>query len=81
MVLNDETLTLADARITGEGFLVLANARLRKEQVEGALYAKYGVFSAGIELVGDETTWRLLNAREWFDGHARAFSASVPHKP
>ena len=81
MILDDETLTLEGARIDGEGFLVLANARLRKEHVEGALFAKYGVLSAGIELVGDKAQWRLLNAREWFDGHARAFSASMPRQP
>ena len=45
-------LTLQDVRIAGEDFLVLANARLRGEQVEGGLYAKYGVLSGGVELAG-----------------------------
>lgn len=76
--LRDDSLTLREVRIAGEDFLVLANARLRGEQVEGGLYAKYGILSAAVELFGDQSTWRLLNAREWFDGHTKDFSASMP---
>lgn len=76
--IRDDSLTLQDARIAGQDFLVLANARLRGERVDGGLYAKYGVLSGGVELAGDEPTWRLFDAREWFDAHARAFSASNP---
>ncbi|MBK1725192.1 hypothetical protein [Thiocystis violacea] len=65
--MRDQAIDLQDARIDGEGMLVLANARLRDERVAGELYAQYGVLSAGVELVGKETTWHLLNARAWFD--------------
>jgi hypothetical protein len=76
--LRDDGLTLEGARIVGEDFLVLANARFRDERVEGGLYARYGVLGGAVEVIGEERAWHLLNAREWFDGYAKEFSGATP---
>ncbi len=76
--LNDRAIVLSNARISGEKLLVLANLRLSEETMRGGLYASYGILGAGIELKGDERSWKLLNPRQWYDRYSKAFSAEKP---
>ncbi len=73
--LNDKAIVLSNARISGEKLLVLANLRLREEKMRGGLYASYGILGVGIELKGDERSWKVLNPRQWYDRYSAAFSA------
>ncbi|MEF8734094.1 MAG: hypothetical protein V5B40_19915 [Candidatus Accumulibacter meliphilus] len=76
--LNDRAIVLSNARLSGEKLLVLANLRLSDEKMRGGLYASYGILGAGIELKGDERSWKLFNPRAWYDAYSAAFSAKQP---
>ncbi|EXI79773.1 MAG: hypothetical protein AW10_02258 [Candidatus Accumulibacter appositus] len=76
--LNDRAIVLGNARLSGEKLLVLANLRLSEETMRGGLYASYGILGAGIELQGEERSWKLLNPRKWYDDYSAAFSAEKP---
>ncbi|NMQ28008.1 hypothetical protein E4Q23_09705 [Candidatus Accumulibacter phosphatis] len=76
--LNDRAIVLSNTRLSGEKLLVLANLQLNDEKMRGGLYASYGILGAGIELKGDERSWKLFNPRAWYDAYSAAFSARQP---
>lgn len=75
---DDHAIVLGNARISGEKLLVLANLRLREEKMRGGLYASYGILGVGVELKGDERSWKILSPRKWYDAYSEAFAAEQP---
>ena len=73
--LNDHAILLSNARLSGEKLLVLANLRLSEKQMWGGLYASYGILGVGVELKGDERSWKIVKPRKWYDAYSEAFSA------
>ncbi len=76
--LGNEAITLRDTQLSGEAFLVLSNLRLREQQIQGGLYARFGVLRVGVELNGEERRWRIVNPRRWFDEFAESFTRQNP---
>jgi len=64
---SNRTLVIDDVIGSNDRFEVRARMRMRDQQREGSLYARWGVLSLGAELDGDEKDLHFIKARQWYD--------------
>ncbi|MDW7746633.1 hypothetical protein [Halomonas sp.] len=67
--LDDDTLQLREARLTGESLEMLADLVFRDEAPDGSLYARLGILAAGVSLDKGHPEVRLLRPRRWYERH------------
>lgn len=63
-----DTLLLAPFEARNDRFDVEARLRLHRKQLDGDLFARWGVLSLGVGLEGGQNQYHLVGARKWFDG-------------
>ncbi len=66
--LADEHLSVRGLSLVGDKLDVMAELELEKAESAGIFHAEFGVVSAGAERIGDETEFKLLNSRDWYEG-------------
>ncbi|WP_145477423.1 hypothetical protein [Stenotrophomonas rhizophila] len=71
-------LALDDLKAENDRLSLRARLDMAKAGKRGDLYVRWGVFGAGIELDGEQRSWHLKGAREWYDGRPRILPASPP---
>jgi translocation and assembly module TamB len=67
--LDDDTLQLRDARLTGGSLEMLADLVMQDESLDGSLFARLGILAAGVGLEEGEPRVRLLRPRRWFEAN------------
>lgn len=67
--LDDDTLQLREARLTGDSLEMLADLVFHDEAPDGSLYARLGILAAGISLDKGHPEVRLLRPRRWYERH------------
>ncbi|WP_089713312.1 hypothetical protein [Halomonas daqiaonensis] len=67
--LDDDTLQLREARLTGDSLEMLADLVFRDEVPEGSLFARLGILAAGVSLEEGDPEVRLLRPRQWYERH------------
>ncbi len=70
VLLGDEAVVLRSLHLEGGRSEVRLRLRRRDGEFSGSLYARYGVFSAGVLLLGPLSTVHLFDARDWYDGQS-----------
>jgi hypothetical protein len=53
--------------ITGRRLEIEGDIRFAGKQREGLIFIDYGPFSAGVEMAGGASEWKLIHARRWFE--------------
>lgn len=74
-------LALDDLKAENDRLSLRARLDMAKAGKRGDLYVRWGVFGAGIELDGEQRSWHLKGAREWYDSRPRILPASSPPQP
>ncbi|SFU69749.1 DUF748 domain-containing protein [Halomonas korlensis] len=77
LLLDDHTLELRDARLTGGALEMLANLLFQDETMNGSLYARLGVLAAGVALDDGDPQVRLLKPRQWFEANRPGKAAGL----
>ncbi|MCL7941855.1 hypothetical protein M8009_16310 [Halomonas sp. ATCH28] len=67
--LDDDTLQLREARLTGGPLEMLADLVIRDKALEGSLYARLGILAVGVSLEQGRPEVRLLRPRRWYERH------------
>ncbi|MGM0692718.1 MAG: hypothetical protein ACQEUN_04830 [Pseudomonadota bacterium] len=67
--LDDDTLQLREARLTGDSLEMLADLLFHDEGPDGSLYARLGILAAGVSLDRGHPEVRLLRPRHWYERH------------
>jgi hypothetical protein len=67
--LDDDTLQLRDARLSGGELEMLADLVFSGEATDGSLYVRLGVLAAGVALDNGDPRVRLLQPRQWFEAN------------
>jgi hypothetical protein len=62
-----DTLSVEELELTGDRLTALADVTLVGGRAQGIVYTKFGAFRVGAELEGDETDWKILRPRAWYD--------------
>jgi hypothetical protein len=60
-------VSVRDISLAGDRLEVMAELELEKEASDGIFWGKLGVFSLGMQRVGEETDFKLVNGREWYE--------------
>jgi len=60
-------LNLEKLDVTGKGTKILAEMRVGGDGTDGLLYAKYKVFSAGIDFREGHKKWRMKKPKVWYE--------------
>lgn len=71
-------LLLDDLHAENERLSLRARLDLSGAQRKGDLYLRWGVLGAGIELQGQQRTWHLAGARDWYDQQPRLLPKPTP---
>ncbi len=64
---SEKRLSVRDLEITGDRLDMVAELRAGEEGNDAIVWGKLGIFSVGLERIGDKSTWKLINGRKWFD--------------
>ena len=70
--LNDDTLQVRNARLTGGPLEMRANLSFHDGVPDGSLYARLGILAAGVSLEKGQPDVRLLRPRHWFERNRSA---------
>jgi hypothetical protein len=62
-----DTLVLDRIDASNDRFDLQARLRLRGQNRNGSLYAKWGVLSLGVQADGAQNSFHLLRAKQWYD--------------
>jgi hypothetical protein len=60
-------VSLRDLSLTGDRLEVLGELELAHGEEEGIFWGKLGAFSLGVERSGEESDFKLVNSRAWYD--------------
>ena len=64
---SDKKLRVRDLSIQGDRLDMVAELDANDGQNDAIVWGKLGIFSVGFERIGEETDWKLINGRKWFD--------------
>ena len=64
---SEKQLSVRDLEITGDRLDLVAELRASEDRNDAIVWGKLGIFSVGLERIGEETNWKLINGRKWFD--------------
>ena len=67
VTLADQQLSLRELELAGDKLEVLAELELQKGANAGIFWFKYRFLGLALERLGDETEWKLVKARAWYD--------------
>ncbi|MDZ7851313.1 MAG: hypothetical protein U5L98_01345 [Halomonas sp.] len=76
--LDDDTLQLREARLTGDSLEMLADLVFRDEVPSGSLYARLGILAAGVSLEKGRPEVSLLRPRRWYERHRASLEEDLP---
>lgn len=62
-----DTLVLDRMNASNDRFELMARMRLRGQQRNGSLYAKWGKLSMGVQMDSPKNRFHLIRARQWYD--------------
>jgi len=68
--LGPQLLDLEELAITGKGTEILAEMNMSDAGTDGILFARYKLFSAGIDFRGEKRKWRMSKPRRWYEAAA-----------
>jgi hypothetical protein len=60
---------VANLAVTGEKVQLLGRLRFAGAARRGILYARYGAFDVGLELMGAKRDWKILRPKRWFESY------------
>lgn len=60
-------VSVQNLSLTGDRLEVMGEARLEQDENAGIFWGKLGAFSLGMERLGDDTAFKLVNGREWYE--------------
>lgn len=67
VLLGDDTLVVPQLVLRGRDTELRMRVRRRREEFYGALYARYGILSLGVELLGPKARFHVFGPRRWYD--------------
>ncbi|CAM3342407.1 hypothetical protein [Halomonas lysinitropha] len=78
--LDDDTLQLREARLTGDSLEMLADLVFRDDVPNGSLYARLGMLAAGVSLEKGRPEVRLLRPRRWYERRQASGEEDLPEE-
>ncbi|MGM0982692.1 MAG: hypothetical protein ACQEXG_04605 [Pseudomonadota bacterium] len=78
--LDDDTLQLREARLTGDSLEMLADLVFRDDVPDGSLYARLGILAAGVSLEKGRPEVRLLRPRRWYERRQTSGEEDLPEE-
>ncbi|MFP4263187.1 MAG: hypothetical protein ACLFRS_07510 [Halomonas sp.] len=67
LTLDDRALNMRDIRLEGGNLTLLADLRMRDDDLTGDFYARLGALGVGIALEDGDTDLKLWQPRRWFE--------------
>jgi hypothetical protein len=64
---SEKQLRVRDLTIQGDRLDMVAELDANDGENNAIVWGKLGILSVGFERIGEETDWKLINGREWFD--------------
>jgi hypothetical protein len=64
---SEKQLRVRNLEIQGDRLDMVAELDANDGQNNAIVWGKLGIFSVGFERIGEETDWKLINGRKWFD--------------
>jgi hypothetical protein len=62
-----DALAVKELELTGDRLTALADVILVEGQPQGIVFTKFGALRVGAELQDEETDWKILGPRAWYD--------------
>ena len=63
----DKRLSVNGLELSGDKLEVLAELDIEDGERAGIFWGKLGIFSLGVERIGEEADWKMINGREWYE--------------
>jgi len=64
---SEKKLSVRNLEIQGDRLDLVAELRADDGQNDAIVWGKLGIFSMGLERIGEESNWKLINGKEWFE--------------
>lgn len=65
--IDNNRIRVKDLKIYGNDMEILSNVEIKKENIEGALYAQFHNFSTTIVFEGKKREWKWINAKSYYE--------------
>lgn len=63
----DQKLSVRELALNGDKLELMAELQIEEGQNNGIFWGKLGILSFGLERIGKEKDWKLINGREWYE--------------
>jgi hypothetical protein len=63
----NQQLSIRELELGGDRLDFMAELQLSEEENNGIFWGKLGILSFGLERIGQETNWKMINGREWYE--------------
>jgi hypothetical protein len=63
----NQKLSVRELELGGDRLDFMAELQLSEEENNGIFWGKLGILSFGLERIGEETNWKMINGREWYE--------------
>ena len=63
----DKRLSVSGLGLTGDRLEALAELDIQDGERAGIFWGKLGIFGLGVERIGEETNWKMINGRDWYE--------------
>jgi hypothetical protein len=67
VAISDRKLKISELALHGDRLEFMAELNVEDGQNAGIIWGKLGIFSLGMERIGEETEWKMINGREWYE--------------
>ncbi len=67
IAVSDRKLKVSELALHGDRLEFMAELDVGEGQNAGIIWGKLGIFSLGMERIGEETEWKMINGREWYE--------------
>ncbi len=63
----EQQLSVRRLELDGDRLEFMAELQLAEGQNNGIFWGKLGILSFGLERIGEETDWKMINGRKWYE--------------
>lgn len=67
LTIDNNRIRVKDLKINGNDMEILSNVKIKKENIEGALYAQFHNLSTTIVFEGKKREWKWINSKRYYE--------------